>query len=400
MKLNHLNPIFSLNTSRLRYSIFLKIAVALTLWSCKQEPSPEHPLIAILESDNPAIFKVMSKPDTFEVQIRYTRIFREGDSVYWKDFDFNLNPDYYFYPASTVKFPTAVLALEKLNYLDSLTQTTKYTVEGDSIENTFEQDILNIFAISDNHANNRLLEFLGQDAINDSLISKQAGPVRIAHRLGVHDDDVTTKPLIWYLNDSLPVQSTPIINRPATPLTLQGITKGIAYMDDDSLIGKPFDFSLKNHLPISTLDGILKRVIFPQNFPLNQRFHISETQRKFLLHAMQITPREAGFDPNTFPDGYCKFFMFGDITKGIPEDLQIFNKVGFAYGTLTDCAYVLDARNGVEFMLSATILTNENKIFNDDHYEYDEIGIPFLAALGRAVYNFEAQARGSAIRLP
>jgi hypothetical protein len=284
--------------------------------------------------------------------------------------------------------------------LDSLTQTTKYTVEGDSIENTFEQDILNIFAVSDNHANNRLLEFLGQDAINDSLLSKQAGPVRIAHRLGVHDDDVTTKPLIWYLNDSLPVQSTPIINRPATPLTLQGITKGIAYMDDDSLIRKPFDFSLKNHLPISTLDGILKRVIFPQNFPLNQRFHISETQRKFLLHAMQITPREAGFDPNTFPDGYCKFFMFGDITEGIPEDLQIFNKVGFAYGTLTDCAYVFDARNGVEFMLSATILTNENKIFNDDHYEYDEVGIPFLAALGRAVYNFEAKARGSAIRLP
>ena len=37
------------------------------------------------------------------------------------------------------------------------------------------------------------------------------------------------------------------------------------------------------------------------------------------------------------------------------------------------------------FFLTATILVNENKIFNDDIYESDQIGIPFLAALGRAV---------------
>ena len=77
----------------------------------------------------------------------------------------------------------------------------------------------------------------------------------------------------------------------------------------------------------------------------------------------------------------------------IPEALQIFNKVGFAYGTLTDCAYIRDARNGVEFMLTATILVNGNGIFNDNQYEYDEVGIPFLAALGRAVYEYEVYRR-------
>ena len=34
----------------------------------------------------------------------------------------------------------------------------------------------------------------------------------------------------------------------------------------------------------------------------------------------------------------------------------------------------------------ATISVNENMIYNDDIYEYDEIGIPFLAALGRSVH--------------
>ena len=67
---------------------------------------------------------------------------------------------------------------------------------------------------------------------------------------------------------------------------------------------------------------------------------------------------------------------------------RIYNKVGLAYGTATDVAYVKD-RNGIEFFLTATILTNKNEIFNDNQYEYDQLGIPFLAALGRELYQFE-----------
>ena len=53
-----------------------------------------------------------------------------------------------------------------------------------------------------------------------------------------------------------------------------------------------------------------------------------------------------------------------------------------------DVAYVKDS-NGVEFFLTATILTNKNEIFNYNTYEYDELGIPFLAAVGREIYKFE-----------
>jgi hypothetical protein len=66
-------------------------------------------------------------------------------------------------------------------------------------------------------------------------------------------------------------------------------------------------------------------------------------------------------------------------------EIRIYNKVGDAYGTITDVAYIKDKKNQIEFFLTATILVNENKIFNDDIYESDQIGIPFLAALGRAV---------------
>jgi hypothetical protein len=40
-------------------------------------------------------------------------------------------------------------------------------------------------------------------------------------------------------------------------------------------------------------------------------------------------------------------------------------------------------------MVTATILVNSNGIFNDNNYEYDEVGIPFLAQLGRELYQME-----------
>ena len=235
----------------------------------------------------------------------------------------------------------------------------------------------------------RLLEFLGQDEINSRLRSKGVSPIRIAHRLGVHVDDVTTRPLVLYLNDTTTTVSQPIANMAPEPLELNRIRKGRGYYAQDSLHLEPFDFSLKNYYPIAAQHALLKRIIFPTYFNPSERFDLSADQREFLLDAMQMLPREDGYDPEEYYDGYCKFFMFGDSREHIPEHINIYNKVGFAYGTLTDCAYIRDELNQVEFMLTATILVNQDGVFNDDAYEYDEIGIPFLAALGRGLYEYE-----------
>jgi len=59
--------------------------------------------------------------------------------------------------------------------------------------------------------------------------------------------------------------------------------------------------------------------------------------------------------------------------------------VGYAYGTLTVVDDLEDKKNELSFFLTATVLVNENEIFNDDTYEFDAVGIPFLAHLGRLV---------------
>ncbi|MET7030621.1 serine hydrolase [Sediminicola luteus] len=367
--------------------------ILLTTFSCKEDTSspPVDPLAYVLQSNHPNIKRVMDSISKYEVQIRLTTVTRRNDSVILGDHDFQTNAENYFYPASTVKLPIAVLALEKLNENDTLTMDTRFFVEGDTITTTFAEEIIKIFAVSDNDAYNRLFEFLGTDEINSRLENKGIAPIRISHRLSTENADrTTTRPLVVYLNDSTLMNRTRSYNKAPRPLSLNSIKKGRGYYDDDGeLIMEPFDFSLKNYYPIEAQHAVLKRIMFPELFSKKEQFHINKEQRQRLLKAMSVLPREVGYNVKEFYDSYGKFFMYGDTKDLIPKAPKIYNKVGYAYGALTDCAYIKDTKNDVEFLITATILVNEDGIFNDDQYEYESVGIPFLAELGRELYQLQ-----------
>ena len=363
---------------------------SLVLFSCAPHPAFDNALEAALASNDERIRKVLDSVEPYQVQIRFTKIDRQGNNVMFTDHDFQVDTDNYFYPASTVKFPAAVATLEKLNELDSLSRDTKFYIEGDSIETTFARAIEEIFAVSDNEANNRLVEFLGFDGLNQRIRSKGVEPIRISHRLSTSNaDDVTTQPLVIYKNDSSTVVSQPIVSSPLAKLNLKNIKKGRGFYAADSLHNAPFDFALKNYYPITTQHALLKRVVFPESFEANKRFNLSDDQHDFLLNSMSLLPYQAGYNREEYYDSYGKFFMFGDSEEPMPEHIKIYNKVGYAYGTLTDCAYIRDTQNNIDFMVTATILVNADGIFNDNNYEYDEVGIPFLAQLGREIYDYE-----------
>jgi hypothetical protein len=84
-----------------------------------------------------------------------------------------------------------------------------------------------------------------------------------------------------------------------------------------------------------------------------------------------------------------KFLLYGNEKAPLPRSLRIFNKVGDAYGFLTDVAYVVDFERNIEFMVSATIYCNSDGILNDDKYDYDTIGFPFMKHLGETIYDYE-----------
>lgn len=365
---------------------FITIALIFMEFGCSS--TKRNILIESLSSDSPKIKNVMSNPDNFELQIIYTQIFRDKNKkVRFKDFTYRLNADNYFYPASTVKFPIAILALEKLNTIDHTSKDTQYLIDGRSEKLRFSEEISKVFAVSDNDASNNLFEFIGFDYLNRSMKIKGLSPFKVSNRISVPDaGNPITKQITLYKEDNTKVNLSSIHNKPIVSLHINNLKKGIGYILNDTLVKAPFDFSNKNYYPLETLHNTMKRIIFPETFKESERFNLTEKDREFILFSMQNLPKNTGYNPTEYYDGYCKFFMFGDTKENIPANIKIYNKVGDAYGTLTDCAYIIDIENKVEFIVSATLLVNKDGIFNDDNYEYDAVGLPFLAELGRQLY--------------
>lgn len=359
---------------------FILIAIII-FTSCKTESA--NPIEKILASNNPKIKTVVDSLENHEVQILFTEIKRKNDSVYFEDHSFQVDDNAYFYPASTVKFPIAILALEKIRINNLIDRNTIFNVEGDSTKTTLSNAIKKIFAVSDNAAYNRLFEYLGADYINQKLQEKGIN-ARISHRLSVNNSaDLKAKPLIFYNQNQVIFKTDSVVNQPIKSLNLNKITKGIGYRVGDSLVSNPMDFSLKNYLPVTALHQIMKQLMFPELYPKNKQFHLTPNDRKFLINSMKILPHQAGYTSDDYYESYVKFLVFGDSKKTMPKHIKIHNKVGNAYGYLTDCAYIINEKTKKEYIITATIHVNKNQIFNDNVYEYDTVGFPFLAELGR-----------------
>ena len=367
---------------------YLSIIMVMLLLGCAKEAG-EDPIAYALESESPKIQTVLKNLEAHEVQIKLSTISTNNDSIVFEDFEFQVNDSNYFYPASTVKFPVSILTLEKLQQDEQFNLDSAFFVEGDSSATTFRHEIRDIFAISSNDTFNRLFEFLGKDYINSQLQSKGLNPLRFSHRLSTTDaDNLTTKPLIFLEGDSTLVSTEPIINKPIEPLSLERVIKGIGYYSEEELINEAMDFSEKNYLPVNTIHEMMKRLFFPNNYHPDQQFNLNDQDRKFLIETMAIFPKDAGYISEDYYDSYGKFFIYGDSKEPVPDHIKIHNKVGYAYGYLTDCAFINDTKNDLQYILTATIHVNANGIFNDDIYEYDEIGLPFLAQLGREIHAY------------
>lgn len=391
---------------KLAYRSLLVLMTLFTLSNCTESTPLEKALSSRELQD------LITNPD-YEVQIRYTRIDRssEGEPMFTTH-SVGEDSDAYFYPASTAKLPITVLALQRLNEL----RASGYNIDANTPFHIYTPDltapialqdstkidhkltiahlIKKVFLVSDNDAYNYLFDFLGKDYINKELQKKGLSHTQIQHKFLFGADNENTWHYV-FLNAQDTVYVQPSIHSEITikNSATKGVKKGVGYQANDSIIQEAFDFSLKNRIALKDLEGILQRIIFPEVFSSEQQFNLSDEDYAFLNYWMSRTTMEST-DPNyqndeEYYDSYGKFFIYGDRKGEMTDAVRIYNKVGYAYGTLTDVAYIRDARSGAEFFLSASILVNKNGIFNDNQYEYDAIGIPFLAEVGRAVLSYE-----------
>lgn len=349
------------------------------------------------------------------IQVIYTQVNRGANGMAaLKNHYFNVNPGRYFYPASTVKLPIVLLALQKINELKEKgidRNTTMLTETSFSGQKAVYNDptspdgkpsighyIKKILMVSDNDAYNRLYEFLGQDYINRELQKKGYADAQILHRLEVFlsvEENRQTNPILFLDSSSNVLYKIPG-QRNAATYVQRNDSLGNAYYKGGVLMNGAMDFSKKNRLSLEDLHAILLSVIFPEKVSAAGRFNITEDDRQFVLKYMSQYPTESVYPPYSadtisYWPAYCKFLLFGATKEKLPENIRLFNKPGDAYGHMIDVAYVADFENKIEFFVSALIYCNSDGVLNDDKYDYATIGKPFMKNLGQVIYEYELQ---------
>ena len=383
------------------------LLAAWLLTACQQA---EPPLLEQLLRDQPGVVgQVMAQSERYALQIRYTQVDRDAaGQPHFTTHAFGVSDTAYFYPASTVKLPAVLLALEKLGQLgldrettlriDSLSpRLTGVTTDSSSATGlpSVAHYARKILLVSDNDAYNRLYEFLGQAPLNAHLRAKGYGHTLLRHRLSIAlspAENRTTQALALLDATGREVFTQAVQVAPDPDTVAPPVWRGRGERLGDSVVWAPKDFGEKNVFPLRDQQRMLQALFFPEAMPAGLGFDLRESDRRFVMQYLSQWPRETAFPPYDeahYYDGYVKFFLYGDTTARVTEDIRIFNKVGLAYGYLTDNAYIVDFAQGVEFFLAATLLVNENGVFNDDTYEYDTIGLPFLAELGRIILAYE-----------
>lgn len=388
------------------WSLCILFFIISCLTTCRQKQG----IIEKLLRSSDKFDTILDKVEQHKLQIIYTQIDRDkNNKASFKTFKYRVNSQEYFYPASGIKLPVAVLALEKINDQHSqgfhpfskMQIDSAYSGQSSVYKDTSSQTgfpsignyIKKLFLVSDNDAFNRLYEFLGQHKANSRLMEMGYDHIRIAHRLSIpllRDENRHTNPMRFYDGDKMVYKQDLLYNeieiKANTPVFI-----GDGYLKDDKVINQPMDFTYKNAIGIESLHSILLKIMFPENFSPSQKFNLNATDYQFLYQYMSKYPQESDipyYGPK-YNDDYCKFLMFAGTNQKIDRNIRIYNKIGQAYGFLVDMAYIIDFEKKIEFVLGAVIYVNENNILNDGIYEYETVGYPFMKDLGQLFYDYE-----------
>ncbi|MEI6816245.1 MAG: serine hydrolase [Bacteroidota bacterium] len=379
-------------------------------------PPPDTKFILNLLKSHPEKFRdVLKNINQREIQIIYTQINRDKDNKpTFKQFTYRLNPNAYFYPASTVKLPTIAVALEKINRLGipGFTKYSRMEIDtghicqyGDKYDSTSETKypsianyVRKMLLVSNNDAYNRMYEFCGQEYLNNRLWEMGYPMTRIVTRFFSNCDTSSnryTNPMKFYDKEGNIIYDQPQAYNPTLYKNPLGtMKKGIGWVNGEGkLIKQPKNWTYGNYLNLKDLNDVLISLIFPQAVPANHRFLLTDDDYKFLHKYMSLYPSECEYPQYCPEDGWIdswKKYLYYGANKQVIDDknLRIFNIVGQAWGYLIDCAYFADFENKTEFFLSAEIYCN-NKLIFDGKYATETVGFPFLYNLGHLIYSYE-----------
>lgn len=375
------------------------LLLSIILFGCSLETSP----IKSSFRKNNFLKEIIKEKEDYEIQVLLTKINHYNSQVNFQEYKYQLDDNKYFYPASTIKLPIVVLALKKINELRSkgseITLKSKIILNykddyselviRDSIT-SFQNLIADVFLVSDNSASNILIDFIGYNYFNDEM--KNAGFYKTYLNHKFNPDPYVNS--TWQISDldnniiSSLNDNQKIIKADDNT---SGLDKGERRYLKGEILDESLNFSEKNRSSITDMHNLIKYIFYPDIFDSTNTFNLNVEDYDFLRYWMsRFTYEDIGekfIGDEKFFETYNKFFIHGDEQSLSNEQIRVYNKIGQAYGTSIDNGLIKNYQDNIEFILTATIYTNKNKVINDNLYEYDDIAVPFLAKLSRAIYD-------------
>jgi hypothetical protein len=325
----------------------------------------------------------------------------------------------FFYPASLVKLPVSITAIEKINrelkdkgidrntpmLTDSAFFCQKRVTHDSTAENglpSVGHYIKKMFLVSDNYSFARTYEFVGCDYLHQNLERWGFQNIRLVNRLDGqcrNDTGKITSP-VYFLSPT----GEALYKQPLTfaqynkPYPLAGAKVGKAHVNEfGKRVYTPKDFSKHNFMSLYDCHEIFKRLVFWNYMADEKKYSMSAGDWKFMMKYLGMYPRESEYpryNNKIFYDSFKKYFIHGAAVPTLSSDtLRVFNIVGRAYGFLSDVAYIVDYKNKVEFLISATIYVNEGNIVGSGKYQYDSIGLPLFRDISRLIYDVEKKRK-------
>ena len=323
----------------------------------------------------------------------------------------------YFYPASAIKLAAAVAALQTVERLNAangsidLIETPLRIAPlfaGDPSQEddptnraegriTVGHEIRKLALVSDNQAFNRLYDLVGYDELNAAMERLGLSSTVITHRLS--ETRAVPDPRASAAVTFLPSGRAPIAVPARTSARVRsnrgaGLLIGTAEIRGGDVVPGPMDFTARNGMSLIDLQNLLVKLARPDIDVDGPPLGLDDLHRTMLLDAMTRYPRESPnpvYSPDTFPDDVSKFLLPG-VRRIFPstrpgERVEVTGKIGQAYGFTVENSYLHNTANGRAVFVSAVIYTNSDGVSNDDRYQYDAIGRPFMADLGELVAN-------------
>lgn len=390
---------------------FFSNSIGQNFWPSQVSRKPV--IDSIIDVESPSISKVIDEVDRHRLQLIYTRIDRDSlNQPTLTHYGYQLDTTAYFYPASMVKLPTAAIALEKLNLIgkpgvhkfarisfEPVLSCQKFENEDLTSESGFPfiaHYVRKVFLVSDNPALDQLYDFVGRKHLNERLWNMGYGTARItnrSHPCTTNGESYGTAVNFFNKAGEVIYRQEPVLHEDSIKNPFGKQTVGDAHWTDDHKFHKTgWDFTNMSFISLWDLHQMVISIMMPEQVDPRKRFILRESDLEFMRRYMSMLPRESEFpeyDPEETQEGIVKYLLYGRGKQRIPSNIRIFNKVGMSFGFLTDCAYIVDYDAGVEFFLSAVVYVNDDETLNNNHYDYNTVGLPFLKRIGEVFLEYE-----------